>query len=345
MTAQYEWATPPNGVRSETVKIWISTSILGALLAASAEPAQKYRDADGKVRVAPVKMPFSGERNVPEYSPSPDYLEKGGLAKLLDELGTRMKPIPTIALSEEEKDDYGTWHRLGLANRHLGDAVAENERDGYLTIGLEANCNSVIGVLGGLQRSGPSRRTLKVGLVFIDAHGDFNTPETTLSGMLGGMPVAISAGLCLRNLRETSGLDPALPTRYMVLGAVRDTDPLEQDLLDRSEVEMISVDDIRKRSEKIHAQMERLSSLVDLIYVHIDMDVLDPREVSGHPLTVPNGPTSEELASALTEMFRYEKTAALGIASTPSGERDTDGLSLKAAYNLIEGAVLGVKQR
>jgi arginase len=184
-----------------------------------------------------------------------------------------------------------------------------------------------------------------VGLVYIDAHGDFNTPETTLSGMLGGMPVAISAGLCLRNLRVTSGLEPALPIRYIVLGAVRDTDPLEQELVDRSEVEMISVDDIRKRSEKIHAQMERLSSLVDLIYIHIDMDVLDPREVPGHPLTVPDGPTSEELGSALREMFRYEKAAALGIASTPYGERDKDGLSLKAAYNLIRGAVEGVKER
>jgi arginase family enzyme len=91
--------------------------------------------------------------------------------------------------------------------------------------------------------------------------------------------------------------------------------------------------------------MERLSSLVDRIYVHIDMDVLDPREVQGHPLTVPDGPTSEELASALREIFRYEKAAALGIASTPYGERDPDGLSRRAAYNLIRGAIEGVQAR
>jgi arginase len=307
--------------------------------------AEKYSDTDGTVRVAPIKMPFSGARNVSEYSPVPDYLEAGGVAKVLEELGARVKPIPTVRLTDEEDEEYGTWNRLAIANRHLGELVAKNEREGYLSIGLLANCNSVIGVLGGLQKSGPTRRPLKVGLVFIDAHGDFNTPETTLSGMLGGMPVAISAGMCLRNLRLTSGLDPALPTRYIVMGAVRDTDPLEQELLDRSEVERISADDIRKRSEKVHAQMERLSSLVDKIYVHIDMDVLDPREVPGHPLTVPDGPTSEELGTALTEMFRYEKTSALGIASTPAGERDPDGVSRKAAYNLIRGAVRGVKER
>ncbi|HXV61426.1 MAG TPA: arginase family protein, partial [Vicinamibacteria bacterium] len=305
----------------------------------------RYRDSDGRIRVAPVKMPYSGARNVPEISPVPDYLEAGGVVALLEELGAKVKEIPRVALTPEEENDYGEWHRLGLANYHLGEMVAENERDGYLTIGLLANCSSLMGVLGGLQDSGPTRRPRKVGLVFIDAHGDFNTPETTLSGMLGGMPVAVSAGMCLRNLRMESGLDPALPTRYIVMAAVRDTDPLEQELIDRSEIEMITVDDIRKRSENIHAQMERLSSLVDLIYIHIDMDVLDPREVSGHPLTVPDGPTSQELADALTEMFRYEKAAALGIASTPSGERDPDGLSLQAAYNLVRGAIRGVKER
>ena len=55
------------------------------------------------------------------------------------------------------------------------------------------------------------------------------------------------------------------------------------------------------------------------------------------------GMTSRELADALTEMFRYEKVAGLGVASTPYGDRDPDGLSLQAAYNLIQGAVEGVR--
>jgi arginase len=202
-----------------------------------------------------------------------------------------------------------------------------------------------MGMLGGLQQSGPSRRPLKVGLVWIDAHGDFNTPETTLSGMLGGMPVAISAGLALTNLRLKSGLDPALPTRYIVMVGVRDTDPLEQDLIDRSNIEMITVDDIRTLSPNLHAQMERLSHLTDVIYVHVDMDVLDPREVEGHSLTVANGPTSSELARAITEMFKYDKAAGFGVASTPSGQRDPEGCSLEAAYKLIEAAVQGVRVR
>jgi len=307
--------------------------------------AQGYTDADGNTRIALVKMPYRGARNVPELSEVPDYLEQGGIEERLEGMGGRLRPVATVRLTPEEQQDYGVWHRLGLANGHLADIVAENQREGYLTIGLLANCSSLMGILGGLQHSGPTRKPLKVGLVFIDAHGDFNTPETTLSGMLGGMPVAISAGLGLRNLRLKSGLEPALPPRYIVMGAVRDTDPLEQELIDRSEIQMISVEDIRHRTENIREQMERLSKLTDIIYIHIDMDVLDPKEVSGHPLTVPNGPTSKELAAALKMMFHYDKAAALGIASTPAGEHDKDGLSLRAAYSLIQGAVEGVQAR
>jgi arginase family enzyme len=71
--------------------------------------------------------------------------------------------------------------------------------------------------------------------------------------------------------------------------------------------------------------MQRLSRLTDVIYVHVDMDVLDPREVPGHPLAVPDGPTSAELAAALEEMFRYPKAVAFGVASTPAGRATRTG--------------------
>ncbi len=297
------------------------------------------------VRVVLIKMPYVGERNTAERSGGPDYLEQGGIRSVLEERGCQTRPASTVVLSAGEQKAYGEWNRLSLANGELGKLVAGARRDGYLPIGLLANCSSLMGMLAGLQHSGPSGRPLRVGLVYIDAHGDYNTPETTLSGMLGGMPVAIAAGLCLTRLRLKAGLDPALPQRHIIEACVRDTDPLEQDLLDRSEIEQLSVEDIRTRSEKLHREMKRLSEATDAIYIHVDMDVLDPREVPGHPLTVPGGPTSSELAAALAEMFRYEKVAALGIASTPFGDRDKTGVSRHAAYNLILSALKGAEQR
>ena len=315
---------------------------LFTLLGASA----RSPDSDAKpVRVALVKMPYVGERNVPDTSRGPDYLEEGGIRKLLEQQGAQVRPPDTVVLSAEEEKTYGSWNHLALASGDLAKLVSEERRNGYLPVGLLANCNGLLGMLSGLQHSGPSGKPLRVGMVFIDAHGDFNTPETTLSGMLGGMPVAVAAGQCLTRMRIKAGLEPAIPTRHIVEMCVRDTDPLEQELLDRSEIQQLTLEDVRTRSANLHREMKRLSELTDVIYVHVDMDGLDPREVPGVALPVPEGPTSAELAAALTEMFKYEKVAAFGVAAMPFDDRDKTGISRQAAYNLILGAVKGVQQR
>ena len=327
------------------MKRWLAQLIVGFLPILGVAFAQNREGSANPVRVALVKMPYVGERNVPDTSRGPDYLEQGGIQKLLEAQGIQTKPVSATALTADEEKAYGSWNKLALASGDLAKLVSEERRSGYLPVGLLANCNGMLGMLSGLQHSGPGAKPLRVGMVFIDAHGDFNTPETTLSGMLGGMPVAIAAGQCLTRMRLKAGLEPALPTRHIVEMCVRDTDPLEQELLDRSDIQQLTLEDVRTRSANLHREMKRLSEATDVIYVHVDMDALDPREVSGHPLTVPGGPTSLDLAAALTEMFKYEKVAAFGVASTPFDDHDKAGLSRQAAYNLILGAVKGVQQR
>jgi len=327
------------------MKRWMTLLLVGLLPLLGVSFAQNTSGNGNPVRVALVKMPYVGERNVPDTSRGPDYLEQGGIQKLLEAQGVQTRPVSTTALNADEEKAYGSWNKLALASGDLAKLVSEERRSGYLPVGLLANCNGILGMLSGLQHSGPSVKPLRVGMVFIDAHGDFNTPETTLSGMLGGMPVAVAAGQCLTRMRLKAGLEPAVPTRHIVEMCVRDTDPLEQELLDRSDVQQLTLEDVRTRSANLHREMKRLSEATDVIYIHVDMDALDPREVPGHPLTVPGGPTSVELAAALTEMFKYEKVAALGVASTPFDDHDKAGLSRQAAYNLILGAVKGVQQR
>lgn len=307
--------------------------------------ANRYLDAGGAVRASLVKQPYHGGRNVAELSRNPDYLEEGGIAGVLTGAGFTLGPVHEVTLTPEESTQYGEWHRMGLANGHLAELVAQNEKEGYLTVGLLANCNALIGMLGGFQDSDPSGNPRTIGLVWVDAHGDFNTPETTLSGMLGGMPVAVSAGLALSRLRTESHLDPPISTDHIVMAGVRDTDPEEQELIEQHHLALLSTQDIRDRSEALKQEMARLSEAVDLIYVHIDMDVLDPREVQGHGLTVADGPTSQELAAALTEIFQFPRVAGLGIASTPAYEADPGELSRQAAYRLIRGALEGVRAR
>jgi len=327
------------------MRYWKALLFSGLLGLAAMILAKNGEGETKPVRVALVKMPYVGERNVPDTSRGPDYLEEGGIRKLLEQQGVQVRPTDTVALTAEEEKAYGQWNHLALAAGDMAKLVADERRGGYLPIGLLANCNGLLGMLSGLQHSGPTAKPLRVGMVFIDAHGDFNTPETTLSGMLGGMPVAIAAGQCLTRMRMKAGLEPALPTRHIVEVCVRDTDPLEQDLLDRSEIQQLTLEDVRTRSANLHREMKRLSELTDVIYVHVDMDGLDPKEVPGVALPVPNGPTSVELAAAITEMFKYEKVVAFGVAAMPYDDHDKTGISRQAAYNLILGAIRGVQQR
>ena len=75
---------------------------------------QSYVTEDGKMRVALVKMPYSGSRNVPELSRTPDYLAEGGIEERLTGMGVALKSMSTVALTPEEQREYGEWHRLGL---------------------------------------------------------------------------------------------------------------------------------------------------------------------------------------------------------------------------------------
>src|SRR5215471_19933399 len=91
------------------------------------------------VRVALVKMPYVGERNVPDTSRGPDYLEEGGIQKLLEQQGARVKAAETVALTAEEEKAYGSWNHLALASGDMSKMVADERRSGYLPIGFLAN--------------------------------------------------------------------------------------------------------------------------------------------------------------------------------------------------------------
>ena len=306
---------------------------------APAASAQRYTTADGTLRVALSQQPF-----VPNgTSPGPRRMATGGIQ---DYLASQRAQVRTAeaALTAEEDKEYGGWKRLGYALGHFSDIVAKNERDGYFTVGLLGTCPSMPGLVAGLQHSGATAAPLRIGMLWLDAHPDFNTPETTRSGSLGGMPVAVATGRALQRMRLDAHLDPAMPDSMIVMGGVRLTDPLEQELLDASKIQQVSVDDLRKASPAVFAQLDRLNRASDKIYIHIDMDVLDPRDVEAHQNKVPNGPSSEELARLFEQIFtRYPKASAIGFATIPA--TDEGGLSIAALNRMIEGALRGVAAR
>jgi arginase len=315
--------------------------ILLSIVAGTWSPvrAQRYTGPDGHLRVALSQQPFSPNGR----SAGPATMAKGGIQDSLANWGATVRLVEAT-LTPEEGTEYGNWKRLGMALGHFADLVAANEREGYFTVGLLATCPSMPGLVAGLQHSGPTGVPLEIGMLWLDAHPDFNTPETTRSGSLGGMPVAVATGRALKIMRQDAKLDPPLDDRHVVMGGVRLTDPLEQELLDRSGIDQVTVDDLRQATPAVFAQLDRLSRETDKIYVHIDMDVLDPREVEGHGNKVPGGPSSAELARLFEQIFRrYPKASAIGFATIPA--HDPDGLSIAAVNRMTGGALRGVMAR
>ena len=327
------FANPPRPLR---FNLFVAVLVV---VCASGAAAQRYVGADGRLRVALSQQPLSPNGR----SNGPRTMAEGGIQQVLAGMGATIR-VEEARLTAEESTEYGGWKKLGWSLGHFADLVERNERDGWFTVGLLATCPSMPGLVAGLQRSRTPGRTLKVGMLWLDAHPDFNTPETTRSGSLGGMPVAVATGRALHRMRLDAGLDPPMADEHIVMGGVRLTDPLEQELLDESRIQQVSVRDLQTRSAAIWAQLDRLDRISDKLYIHIDMDVLDPREVMNHGNKVPGGPSSEELATLFEEIFRrYPKASAIGFATIPSP--DEGGLAIAAVNRMIAGAVTGVLAR
>src|SRR4030095_1893089 len=189
--------------------------LLVTLMLSTSSPAQRYTGPDGKLRIALVKQPFSPTGT----SVGPNTMANGGIQKILTAMGAVVR-VDEAKLTAEEATEYGAWKRLGMALGHFSDIVAQNEREGYFVVGLLATCPSMPGLVAGLQHSGPTREPIKIGMLWLDANPDFNTPETTRSGSLGGMPVAVATGRALQRMRLDAHLDPPLSDRHVVMGGV-----------------------------------------------------------------------------------------------------------------------------
>jgi arginase len=226
--------------------------------------------------------------------------------------------------------------RLEVFNAAICRAVQDAVVAGRAPLVTGGSCVSLPGILGGLRQGyGPAA---KIGLVWFDAHGDFNTPKTTLSGMLGGMPVAVSAGLCYPTWREAAGLDIPIPTDRIIMVDVRNLDEAERTLIEATDVTVVPVPDEGAASSPFAAAVADLASRVDHIYLHIDADVLDARYQPNHPTVEPDGPSLEAVNAAMDTVIATGKVVAFGLVSV-NAQGPEGPTSLASGMAMIESAV------
>jgi hypothetical protein len=327
-----------------------------------ATSAQQYAGTSGRMTAVVVADPYSDTRTGPELVEGPGILLAGGIEELLAGMDVNVARSTTIQMPEELEREYGEWNRASLTNRTMGRFIYQSNFGEHFFIGLLSGSKSLVGMLAGLQHLGPDRqplrdsqgrdimglprigenKPLRVGLVWISERGDFNTPNTSMQGDMGGMNVAVAAGLSNTTLRQQAGLDPPLSTKHIVMAGVQNTTPYEQLSIDNSFIETLSVDELRNLSGNIDFQLERLSRMTDVFYVHVDVNILAAAEMPELPASPYERISSNELAAVLRKIFAHPKASAIGIAGLPNNASE---VSVNAAYRLIEGAIGGVKSR
>jgi arginase len=171
--------------------------------------------------------------------------------------------------------------RMAILHRQLAQQVAGSLARGARPISVAGDCCAAIAVLAGIQRAGVDPL-----VVWLDAHGDFNTHETTLTGFLGGMPLAMMTGRGDLGLAQSAGLR-TLPDGDVLLSDARDLDPAERELLSASGV------------NRFADPSEILAALPPdrPVYVHLDMDILGPAHAPAMRYSVPGGPSPDSLVS------------------------------------------------
>jgi arginase len=276
-----------------------------------------------------VQIRYQGhQRAQPESDPIDRYAASGAYT-LLGE-STIVEP----EFPEDQRTDEPTIN-LGLIGGEIAEAVAAGRRAGKPVLVVGGNCAAVPGIVGGLQEAhGP---TAKIGLVWFDAHGDFNTPRTTLSGMLGGMPVAVSAGLAYPRWRELSRQAAPLPTDRILMVDVRNLDPAEEQLVRATDV-VIASPAPGFPGEDLAQAVQDLADRCDLIYLHVDADILDERYVPNHHTREPNGPSMEQVLAAIDMVMATGKVATYAMVSVWADGDGGEG-AVNSGVTLLTGGL------
>jgi arginase len=197
--------------------------------------------------------------------------------------------------------------RIASVQKPLADRVRQVAETGKRPVVIGYDCCASIPTLAGLQRAG-----IDPVLVWLDAHGDFNTFQTSPSGYIFGMPLAMLCGLGSQQLTHAVSLRP-LPVADVVLSDARDLDPAEHDLIKQHAVKWVRVIDKLLLSVPINRP----------IYVHFDTDIVDPSDSPAMLYQVPNGPPLNDLVKAAADLARARPIMAVSMTAwTPSKDVD-----------------------
>lgn len=285
-----------------------------------------------------VTIPYRYDEYLVGLGRGPRALIDAGLEKRLRAAGITATPPVEVVLPDEERVDGPVSANIGRIGRHAAAAIAKARSDGSPVLVLAGDDTAAIGIVSGLQHA--HSPAASIGLLWFDAHADFNTPETTVSGILAGMPVAILAGLAGPIWRESAQLQATIPTDRILIAGARDIEEREEILLRSTDVRVITADEIKGGGVYQNA-VDRLASRADYLVVNVDLDVLDPSLVPSASTPSPDGLTIKQTARMLNYAMSTGKVAVVAVAGLNPGGRQRGDRSIESTLALLEASLSG----
>jgi arginase len=253
------------------------------------------------VDIVGVPMDLGGFRRGVDMGPS--AIRYAGLRRTLADLGYRVRDRGNVRVADRDESAEVEYAHGGRQAHHsdeivraaeeLAKIVTEIVKSGSMPIVLGGDHSIGMGTIAGLARAGH-----RAGVLWVDAHGDINTPDTTPSGNVHGMPLAVALGIADEPFPKA--LQGNADGKNAVLLAIRDIDTGEKDNIKRAGVTAITMSDIdRIGMARAMENALAVASRGDGIHLSLDMDAIDPDEAPGVGTPVRGGLTYREAQLAM----------------------------------------------
>lgn len=301
------------------------------------------------VEIVGVPMDLGGNRRGVDMGPS--GMRYAGLAEKLSAIGYHVTDRGNIRVADPDEGrathtakkvapaDVARGRPLAhnvdeivRACEELAKVVADIARAGNIPVVLGGDHSLAIGTIAGLDRAGK-----RAGVIYVDAHGDINTPETSPSGNVHGMPFAVALGLAADPF--PAALRGTTDGRHGVLLAIRDVDAGEKENIAKAGVTAITMADIDRTG--MAGAMEKaiaVAGAAGRIHLSLDMDSLDPDEAPGVGTPVRGGLTYREAQLAMEMLAASGKLRSIEIAEV-NPILDTGNRTASLAVELVASAL------
>ena len=233
-----------------------------------------------------ILVPYDSGHRGARMGRGPLHFGEHGVSHRLRGCGHQVSEV-TIDVPAAFPTEVGTSFAV---YRSLSEQVRAVVAGSAFPLVLAGNCGSSLGTVSGVRAASPNDDSA-IGVIWLDAHADFNTPETTTSGFLDGTVLAALTGRGWSALTASiPGFRP-VPDPHVVLVGARDFDTGEEQLLASSLVTRVEA--ARMRADGARAALDpaltELARHVSRVYLHIDLDVHDPAEAQANQYAVPGG--------------------------------------------------------